>query len=72
MRHTRVSKHLSTTNNIFKATTLTYFNFNEGRRKVPWFYIFFLLLHRRFNNAGEILIKGEGAGVLLKKILGGS
>ena len=27
---------------------------------------------RRFNNAGEILIKGEVAGVLLKKILAGS
>ena len=34
MRHTTVSKHLSTTNSIFKATALTDFNFNEGITKI--------------------------------------
>ena len=32
IKHTTMSKHLSTTNNIFKAT---YFSFSEGVTKFP-------------------------------------
>ena len=35
IRHTTVSKQISSTNNIFKTTAFTYFSFTKGVQKVP-------------------------------------
>ena len=38
IRHATVSKQISNTTNIFKATVFTYFSFSEGIEKVQKFY----------------------------------
>ena len=68
IRHTTVSKHLSTTNNIFKAT---YFSFSEGITKFHSFAFSFFCYTTDSKYQWDVNKRGRGRNLVKKTIDGG-